>query len=99
MSSNSTFNCGDLVKLKKDSDYTVIRKGDYGIVWAIYAYQNNEDDTIYEFSYEGTFWDKNGKNDDVMFEEEDAEKVFDLECVIFTEDMKKLWIYLNQKEN
>ena len=99
MSTKSFFDCGDVIKLKKDLADTNLKHGDYGIVWAVYAYRAEENKEILEFDYEGSFWDKEGNYDDSMFEEEDAEKVSNYEEAPFSEKMKELLLYLNRKEN
>lgn len=99
MSNEPLFNYGEIVRLKKDLENTNLKTDAYGIVWAVYTYLDETTNEILAADYEGSFWDSNGNYDDIMFEENDAEKVFDLKKVPFTEDMKKLWIYLNQKEN
>src|SRR5262249_54434985 len=99
MDSESFFNFGDVIRLKKDLENTNLKTGDYGIVWAIYEYWVNEDKTALGFDYEGTFWDREGNDDDSMFDQEDAEKVLNLEAAPFAEVMKNLLRYLNGKEN
>src|SRR5690349_12975224 len=98
MNNVSFFNYGEVVRLKKDLVNANLKAGDYGMVWAVYASYVDENQTTLEFDYEGTFWNNEVNYNDAMFYEEDAEKVLIIENVPFSEDMKKLWLYLNQKK-
>src|SRR5687768_8432970 len=91
------FNTGDIVKLKKNLKDTNLKTGDFGIVWAVYQYLSEKNNKVQEFDYEATFWDSRGNDMDSKFEESDAEKVLKIEDVPFSESMKELWLYLNQK--
>ena len=97
MSNESFFNYGDVVKLKRDSNYNDLKIDDYGIVWAVYASYVDESQSLLEFDYEGTFWNKKGNCHDEMFEEEDVEKVLEINEVPFTEEMREFWQFMNQK--
>jgi hypothetical protein len=97
MNNEPCFNYGDVVRLKKDLENTNLKAGDYGIIWAVYDFYVDESKTVLGFDYEGSFWDNQGNYDDAMFDEEDAEKVLKLEEAAFSEDMKGLWLYINQK--
>ena len=94
----TSYDSGDIVKLKRDLKDFYLKKGNSGIVWAVYQYQdaNNE---VFDFDYEGTFWNEEGNDSDAMFITEDVKKVLSIDKVPFTEDMKNLWLYLNQIEN
>lgn len=96
MSNESFFNAGDVVKLKRDSDYNDLKLNDYGIVWAVYAAYVDESRTKLDFGYEGSFWNKAGICYDEMFEENEVEKVIDLNKVPFSEEMREFWLYINQ---
>ncbi len=98
MDNVSFFNSGDIVRLKKELKDTNIKIGDYGIVWAIYAFYVDESNTTLGFDYEGAFWDSEGNYEDLMFEEEEAEKVLKLEEAPFSEDMKEFWLWINGKK-
>ncbi len=60
MNIKPSYDAGDIVKLKRDLKDFNLKKGNYGIVWAVYQYQdaNNE---ISDFDFEGTFWNRGRK--------------------------------------
>ena len=93
----SLFNYGDIVRLKQLLANTNIELGDYGVVWAVYEYYTDENKTVIEFDYEGTFENRKGDNIDSMFEKENVEKILEIEDAHFSESMKKLWLYINEK--
>lgn len=97
MNNESFFNSGDVIKLKRDSDYNDLKIDDYGIVWVVYKAYVDESETKLVFDYEGTFWNKEGICYDEMFEENDAEKILNIEEVSFSIDMKEFWLFINQK--
>lgn len=99
MSNESFFNYGDIVKLKRDSEYNDLKTDDYGIIWAVYAFYIDESKSLLNFYYEGTFWNKKGDCYDEMFEENEIEKVSELEEAPHSEDMKEFWLYLNQNKH
>lgn len=97
MNNKPIFNYGDVVRLRKDLENTNLKIGDYGVIWWIYQSYSDESKTTLEFDYEGTFENAESGIEDLMFEEEDVEKELKIQDVPFSEDMKKLWLYLNQK--
>lgn len=88
-------NYGDVVRLKRNFIDFQLKKGDCGIVWAVYQCLD-EENRIYDSDYEATFWNQEGKDSDLNFEKEDVEKIEKIEEVPFSQEMKEFWAYINQ---
>ncbi len=63
------FNGGEIVRLKKDYPDDGLEAGDCGVVWGVYDG---------EF-YEASFFRRDGKDNDLMFQEDEVEEVTDIQ--------------------
>lgn len=95
MDMQTILNYGDVVRLKQNFADSNLKKGNYGIVWAVYQCLD-EESRIYNSDYEATFWTQEGKHFDLNFEREDVERIEKLEEVSFSQEMKEFWSYINQ---
>jgi hypothetical protein len=80
----------EIVRLKKDRPDAGLKAGDCGVVWGVYDMKPP--------LFEASFFDENGENTDMMFEEQDVEEVLDIKEATFSEKLEETRRLFNEFE-